>query len=237
MRSMVYFAALAFFFFGCSKSEQEDGDFQYRYFPLDEGYWVVYEVDSVAYNKLKDTVIHYRYYVKETIGGEFTDLSGEVWRRIDHEVSTDSLGGWIVTGASARKISRRTAETIEDNLRVTRLIFPFKKFTYWYGNSRINYDDPFNCNFYGDWQFQFKELYMPQMVSGFVFDSVVTVQQVADSGLICKSLVNEMYAPGIGLIYKHVERLTTQNTASDPFYLKAENGYILTYRIINRKKK
>ncbi|MFO7723702.1 MAG: hypothetical protein R6V49_10825 [Bacteroidales bacterium] len=236
MRNLVHLVFLLLIFAGCSKTGEYNWDAQYRYFPMEEGHWVVYEVDSTAYNKLQDTVIRYHYFVRQTIGTTFTDLSGQTWRRVDHEVSPDSLGGWTITAASARKITRRNAETLEDNLRVIRLTFPFKKFTYWHGNSQINYEDPFNCNFYGDWQFQFRELFVPQTVSGLNFDSVVTVQQVADSGLICKSFVNEMYAPGVGLIYKHVERLTTQNTGSDPFYIKAEDGYILTYRIVNWKR-
>jgi hypothetical protein len=236
MRRLIFPGLILFVLFGCSKTEKPDWDAHYRYFPMNEGHWVIYEVDSVVYNKLQDTVIHFSYFVRETITSEFADLAGEKWRRVEHEISQDAMVSWVKTAASARKISKRTAVTLEDNLRVIRLIFPCKKFIYWNGNAMINYEDPFNCQFLGDWQFQYKELFVPQTISGITFDSVAMVQQVADSGLICKSLVNEMYAPDIGLIYKHIERLTTQNTASDPFYLKAENGYILTYRIVDWKQ-
>ncbi len=220
----------------CTRQEQTDWSNLYRYFPVVKGHWVLYEVDSIAYIKIQDTVIHYRYLVRETVADTYKDLSGNDWQRIDHEVFRDSATGWVVSQASAQKISRNTAEKIHNNLRFIKLIFPFHKNTYWHGNSYINYADPYHCDFFGDWLYQYKELFVKKEVNGVLFDSVVVVQQVADSGIVCKNLALEMYAPDIGLIHKYTERLTTQKNNPDPFYLKAEDGYILSYSILDWKR-
>jgi hypothetical protein len=232
MQKLLIPIVLMLMFAGCNKSEQPDWSHYYRYFPMDEGHWVIYSVDSTSYNKLQDTVIHYHYLVRETLADEIPDLTGTHWRRVIREEMRDTATGiWQISAVNSQKINRSTAEKTEQNLRFIKLIFPLKKFITWKGNSYINYDDPYNCNFLGEWQFQYSELYHPLTINQHTFDSVVTVTQVADSGLICKNLAIESYAPGIGLIYKHTERLTTQNTDPDPFWMRAEQGFIVTYRI------
>lgn len=236
MKQLLTILLIAGVFGGCTKTKQPDWSHYYHYFPVNEGFWVVYQVDSIAYNPLMDTVMSYQYLVKETIGEEFTDLSNEVWQRIHHAVKRDSAGPWELSAAYAQKQTKQSAQKIENNLRFIKQIYPFQRFKSWSGNSYIHYDDMFFCNFYGDWNYQYRELYTAKTAGSHAFDSVIVIQQVADSGLICKSLAVEHYAPGVGLIYKHVERLTTQNTSPDPFYLKAEQGYILTYTIIDWKR-
>lgn len=222
---------------GCNKTEKPDWAHFYTYFPMEEGHWVSYSVDSTAYIKLLDTVIHHHYRVRETLANEFPDLTGTMWRRVIREEMRDTASGiWQITGVSAQKANRSTAEKTEQNQRYIKLIFPFKRNIYWKGNSYINYDDPYNCNYLGDWPFQYSELYHQANYAGHHFDSVVTIRQVADSGLICKNLAVEQYAPGIGMIYKHTERLTTQKTTSDPFWKRAEQGFIVTYRIMEWSK-
>ncbi len=236
MRKLLIPVLLAIFLAGCNKNEYTNWDYCYRYFPDKEGYWVIYQVDSTVWNKLQDTIVYYNYQVKESICTSYTDLTGVEWQTVLHDVRCDSSEEWKASAIAAQKITRGTAEKIENNLRFIKLSFPFRKFMYWPGNSYIHFDDVYNCNYLGDWLYQYKELFATKEVNGNKFDSVIVVQQVADSGLICKNLGIEMYAPGIGLIYKHTERLTTQNTSNEPFYEKAESGYVVTYRIIDWRK-
>jgi hypothetical protein len=220
---------------GCHKDKTTDWEPYYRYFPTSGGHWLLYEVDSTVYNKLQDTILFYHYKVRETIGEEFCDLTGDKWQRIDHEVFRDSVTGWVSEAVYAQRRTKNTGERIENNMKFTRMIFPFSKYTYWNGNSYIHYEDVYNCNFWGDWEYRYTDLFRTTTIGTNVFDSVVTIRQVADSGLICKSVWTEMYAPGIGMIQRYVERLTTQKTTPDPFYVKAENGYILSYKLVGWK--
>jgi hypothetical protein len=232
MKKLLFPLLFVLVFAGCNKSEQPDWSHFYRYFPMDEGHWVVYSVDSTSYNKLLDTVIHYHYRVRETLADELPDLSGTLWRRVIREEMRDtSSGTWQISGVNAQKVNRSSADKLEQNQRFIKLIFPFRKSLFWKGNSYIHYEDPYNCNYLGEWNFQYTDLYHQATLFQQMFDSVITIRQVADSGLICKNLAVEQYAPGIGLIYKHTERLTTQNTSADPFWIRAEQGFIVTYRI------
>ncbi|HRZ43113.1 MAG TPA: hypothetical protein P5228_10475 [Bacteroidales bacterium] len=221
---------------GCSKEKTTDWEPYYAYFPTTAGHWVFYRVDSTAYNALQDTVIDYTYWVKETILDQFTDLEGLEWQRIDREIYTDTAQNPMQGEIVAQRRSKNTAERIENNLRFIKLSFPFRKFSYWQGNSYIHYDDPWNCNFWGEWEFKYQDLFFTGNIGVNSFDSLVRVMQVADSGLVCKNLWEEIYAPGIGMVYRHTERLTTQKSSPDPFYLKAENGFIVTYTLVDRKQ-
>lgn len=222
--------------FNCSKNDISVPMPGNHYFPIKEGFWVEYHVDSIAYNSLQDTVIKYNYILRETIGSSFEDIAGNKWHRVYRQTKTDISGNFSPAGVVAHKISHQTAERIENNLRFIKLAFPFRINKQWNGNSYINYDDHFFCDFYGDWDYKYKELFQKKEINDIRIDSVVVVQHVADSGLICKNHIVEMYAPNIGLVYKKVERLTTQSTSSEPFYKRAEDGYIVEYSVLNWKK-
>jgi len=224
-------------FAGCTKNSQFDEGYHHHYFPMQEGHWVTYSVDSTAYNKLLDTVITASYLVRETVEEPFSDLTGAPWHRMRIEVMRDtSTGVWSPGPSAAIRTTRTTAEKIENNFHFIKLSFPFRKLSTWKGNSYINFQDEHNCDYLGKWDYRYTDLFVPKTVNKHLFDSVVVIRQVADSGLICKNYFIEMYAPGIGLIYKHQERLSTQNTAPLPFHEKAEWGHIVTYRIIDWKR-
>jgi hypothetical protein len=221
---------------GCTKTKHPDDAWHYRYFPSEEGHWVIYEVDSTAYNLLVDTVITYSYRVRETVGESYNDLTGTPWNKVWHEVMRDTSSGvWSAGPTGALMRSKRTAEKLEQNHRFIKLTFPIKRFATWHGNSYIHYDDEYNCNYLGNWNYRYTDVFVSRQVGALVFDSVVVIQQVADSGLVCKNVAIEWYAPGIGMIYRHQERLATQNTSPLPWHEKAEWGHILTYRIIGWK--
>ncbi len=222
---------------GCSKTKHPDTDWQYRYFPTDEGHWVMYEVDSTAYNMLIDTVITWRYLVRETIREKYADPSGTYWHRVHHEVMRDTSSGvWKSGPTGALMRSKNTAEKREGNHHFIKLTFPIRPFATWKGNSYILYDDVHNCNYLGSWDYRYTDVQVSRSVGEHLFDSVVVVQQVADSGLVCKNLAIEWYAPGVGMIYKHNERLASQNTAPVPWKERAEWGHIVTYRIIDWRR-
>ncbi len=237
MAFMLLLGALLVMNSGCSKTtDPPDWSYMYRYYPLQEGHWTIFQVDSVAYNSLLDTVMTYRYFIREQNGTSFQDLAGNEWIRVNADITSDTGAQWFPLASYAQRVTRQTAERLENNLRFVKMVYPFKKYSWWAGNSYIHFDDVYNCNFLGEWQYQYKDLYVTKTINGHPFDSVVVIQQVADSGLICKNLSFEMYAPQVGLVYKHTERLTTQKTTSDPFWIRAEDGYILTYTIIDWKR-
>lgn len=228
--------ALLFVAGSCRKETPTDWEPYYAYFPVEVGHSVFYKVDSTAYNALQDTVIDYTYWVRETILEGYTDLEGLEWQRIDREIYTDPSQSPVHGEIVAQRRSKNTAERIENNFRFIKLTFPFRKFTYWQGNSYIHYDDPWNCNFWGDWDYHYQDLYFSRTIGEHSLDSLITVRQVADSGLVCKNLWEETYAPGIGMVYRRTERLTTQKSSPDPFYIKAENGFIVNYTLVDWHK-
>lgn len=112
---------------GCSEtSEPPDWGYMYHYYPLQEGHWTIYQVDSVAYNSLLDSVKTYRYYIKEEMGPLFTDLSGNQWTRVKADYSTDTTSGWSPLADYAQRITTQTAERFENNLHFIKMVFPLK---------------------------------------------------------------------------------------------------------------
>ncbi len=216
----------------CTKKDLPENPYYYDYFPIITGSWIVYDVDSIVYDELNNRVDTFYFRIRETVKEKYIDNTGAIAYRVVQEKKRDTLA-WHVNRVISHKRDKRTAERVEEGLRYIKLVFPVRPYTSWKGNAYITYDDPWHCNFLGDWEYEYMSINEPYAINGFLFDSSLVVQQVADSGLICKNYAVEVYAKNVGLVYKYTERLTTQKITPEPFYLRAENGFIVTYSLVN----
>lgn len=232
---LLLFITFITFFYSCNKDNIiSNVDFKYNYFPVQTGNWIEYEVDSITYDDFFDPIKidTVSYFLKEEIGESFLDNENresykiEVYRR-----EADTLSWQLVNIQSVVKIDKQL-ERVEDNLRFIKLIFPVTLNREWAGNAYFDYTDNNSCNFLGDWKYQYISIDKADTYNGLYFDSTLTVLQVDDENLLCKNYSQEIYAKNIGLVYKKLLRLATQNiNTTIPFEEKAEKGFILTMKI------
>ncbi|CAN5563710.1 hypothetical protein BH11BAC1_BH11BAC1_04160 [soil metagenome] len=210
--SLAIFALL--FLSSCEdKTEQDPADTEskilYRYFPLQEGAFVVYHVDSIIHSfaddnldnpdSLIDTI---SYEVKEVIDSDFIDGEGDVaWRISRYQRAIGTLD-WYFTTLWTAKLTSQSAQKVEENIRYVKLSFPIKKNKTWNGNL---------FNFFPEEDYSIEEANVPLTIGGFNFDSCVSVLELDDSVAIHKIYKQEKYVYGLGLVYRQRDSLNIEN--------------------------
>jgi hypothetical protein len=208
--------------------------FKYEYFPIQTGNWIEYEVDSITYDDFFDPIAidTVSFFLREEISESFLDNEGREAYKIEvYRKDTDTLPWELINVQSVVKINQQ-AERVEDNLRFIKLVFPVVTDKKWSGNAYFDYTDNNSCDFLGDWNYQYTSVDKAANYNGLHFDSTLTVLQIDNENLLCKNYSQEIYAKHIGLVYKKLLRLATQNINSTiPFEEKAEKGFILNMKI------
>jgi hypothetical protein len=213
------------------KTEQvKPPELGYEYFPVDVGRFQVYKVDSVFFNDFtfrKDT---FRFFVKEKIESVFTDAAGRDARRLVRYYRNNPSEEWVIGDIWMMNRTAYTAEKVEENQRMVKLVFPVKKDARWDGH---------RYNGLPLAEYRFLDVHVPRNVHSFVFDSTLNVLQMADSNLIERKLAFEWYAKNVGMIYKRYINLLDKDSVINftlPFMQRADFGYDYTYTLIDYGK-
>lgn len=207
-------------------------DYKYSYYPTEIGHSVEYYVDSTYYNPLlpggKKTV---SWQVKEVIESTFIDLLGREALRIERYVRLYDTVPWVINDIWYAVQEETKLERVEENLRFIRLIFPPQTGSTWHGNVFIPASDTFE--FYRDWDYEYLDVDAPYTLSGFDFDSTVTVLEVDDSSAVDRRYSKAIYAKHVGMIYKELHNVWIEDTVIHQGYWpgKANRGYTTSIRI------
>jgi len=193
-----------------------------EYLSLQTGKYIEYRLDSTVYIHFGQTDTVVSYYARDVIEGTATDNTGRPayrvvrylrsWTGTTEADYTPALTYYVIP-------SRESIEITENNLRYQKLRLPVTDGYSWRGNSFLP-ATPFYYlyQFSNDedmdmWEYTYQDVNQPLEIEGNVYDSTVTVLQVADSsnvpimfpeGLAYRNYWVEQYAKNIGLIYKEV---------------------------------
>lgn len=205
------------------------------YFPLTVGKYITYRLDSTVLTQFgADTAVH-SYKVKDLVDAEIADNTGRKAYRVFRSI-TD-------TGAIAPFIPNNTftvtpegtdwIEYVENNLRFMKLRFPLMNDFQWKGNSFIDASSiSSSVRYLYDWDYTYQNIGQPFTVNGRTFDNTITVLQRNEEfpeGDFDPSQPYkqwdysiEVYAKGVGLIYKNFDHKVWQGPTPAP---DAKPGY------------
>lgn len=228
------FLAFAFTVFFQSCKDTKDNyniDYSYNYYPIDSGHYVIYEVDSILYTYngqyTRDTA---RYQIKELITDTFYDGENNLCYRLETFKRYSSSAQWEVYKVWKIERTPTTLLKTEDDLKFVSLVFPPAEGEEWNGNIYLP-----SSGIYGvfqDWNYTYSLIHKPYSINGFSFDSTLTVEEIDDESLIEKRLRKQVYAAGVGMIYREWEVLTKQNVQKD-WQDGPENGFRIRMRLID----
>jgi hypothetical protein len=211
--SRFFLLSLVIAFFGsCKKEDPSAIDFGYEYFPNKVGAYVIYAVDSTVHN---GTTTTFNYQMKELYTEEFVDEIGEPAVRVECYVRNFNTQPWILRSVCVQKRGGTNAERVLDNQRVIVLEFPVKEGGTWNGNAYNNE---------GAVNFKYLNVGKPVDIGIQEFSNAVTVQQENVTNLVDQRVSREIYAKGVGNIYRYHKRLNTQNNLT--------TGYEVEYAAI-----
>lgn len=175
----------------------------FQYFPLKKGDSIIYKVDSIKYNVVTNLIDTYQYFVLQYIQDTFTDGSGRLAYRLNRLWKREPLDSWTQAGVWQEQLVGSSAQTVEENIRYERLVFPIANGISWNGNAYNNIDTNqwYNYNYvnaFKPWSGAYKS-----------YDSTVTIMQInTDStspnnfNYVYRLYGYEVYAANVGLVYK-----------------------------------
>ncbi len=208
-----------------------------EYFPLEIGKYMVYTVDSVFYKEDSepDTI---QLMVREEVTDSLRDNEGELFYRIERSERANPNEPWEISQILAVKRTDTQAERIENNQRFITLTFPFRRNQTWDGIG-FNSDSLLVTvkgeviEIYKDWESQYDEIFVPQTVNTFLFDSTVSVFHANSNNFIERRFNREVYAKGVGLIIKEMSILDSQLSNAERVWPDdAEKGFTLRQTLI-----
>jgi hypothetical protein len=185
--------------------EPNDSALGYDYFPLELESFLVYQVEEITY-VLPEGQLTRSYQLKELVADTFTDLSGDKAYRIHRFTRPSEANDWQLDSVWTAKRTASRAIRTENNQYYVKLIFPVKENSTWNGNILNNLDTlDYRVRDRG------KAFGLPQRS----FANTVKVFQKSDTlSIIGRDKRLEVYASGIGLVYK--EFVTLQYCSASP---------------------
>ncbi len=190
MRIELYFVLLIIIS-SCKPIVYEETNFFYNYYPLQINQVKEFFVTNIVHNSFgKDTTT---YFLKEIITDYNINMEGDTVYKVERYWKVDSSLSYEIKDVWTSKKNLSAGYLNEENITYTKLIFPLSLNIYWNGNAFNNL---------GYQEYSIESLNIPFQLNNVIFDSSLTVIQNYKSNLLEFENSKEIYATGIGLIYK-----------------------------------
>lgn len=217
------FIGATFLFIGCSKqTEKLNLPLPSDYYPLQTGHTFIYRLDStiISYSGISLTV--HSYLAKDSIADTIKDnqdrLSYRVYRFI---TDTLAVNPWQTIATYYITPTDHGIEVMdENNLRFIKLKEPIQNDFSWQGNSYIDTKSAGSLYQYMDgWNYTYQNVGQPFTVLNGTLNNTITVLQQDETSppgdfdpnnYQQRNYAIEVYAQGIGLVYKEFLHWTWQ---------------------------
>lgn len=195
----------------CAKNDTDPANMNMAdYYPLKLGKFITYKLDSTVFTNLNTQRVVRTYIVQDIIDAIQKDNLGNDAYRIRRMIrSNTDTTKWMDNATFLVTPYEHRIEFQENNLRFIKLTNPVSLITTWKGNSKINVIDDF-LRFYENWDYAYDKINEPFTVNNKIYPETLTVLQAdkldgnpADpKAFYQKTKSIEVYAKGVGLIYK-----------------------------------
>lgn len=243
MNKIVGTSFVLFCFFvlaGCAKeSETFETALLSDYYPLQTGKTFTYRLDSTVLASFGTSLVVKSYQAKDSIESTFTDNQDRLSYRIFRLIrDTAGLKPWQFAATFFVTPTLQQVEFVDNNMRFIKLRAPVTEGNTWKGNSYIDTKSlNTSVGYLDEWQYEYRNVSNPYNVSNTTYDSTVTVYQQDETtpagpfnpqNYQQRNLGTEVYAKGIGLIYKEFLHWTWQTTPPPARYEDGSYGVKLT---------
>ncbi len=241
------FIGFSILFIQSCKDESTFDDFEvefgYEYFPIEIGKFKEYLVDSTTFDigpnsqiiKLQSTT-----YLREVVADTIIDNLGRLGYKIERFEKKNLNDAWEIKDVWMMVRTETQAESLEENLRFIKMVFPLKENLVWDGNRFIDVTIPITIagetvEVFKSWEYEVQFIGEPIVVNNELYDEAVEITQADNENLIELRSSKEQYIKDVGLAYKEMWILDTQciTCNGQPWEDKAEKGFILKQTLIN----
>ena len=214
------FIAILFLVVISSCTKKKDlyfGDYSKNYFPLNFGKYIVYDVDSIYWDDVYDVRSLHHSQMRWTVSDTFRDEQFRLSYRINTDIRPNDTLPWVAHRVIYVTPTETTLEYTEENARFIKMIFPVNNGGTWQGNRLMRTDLDKDLAYFDGWNYYYDKFSEP-FSNGFAyFDNTVTVNAVNDTvsnpelvptQYAEKTFAKEVYAQGVGMVYREVTRWT-----------------------------
>lgn len=194
MKLQLYIILFIILITSCKKQESVKITTDFTYCPLVVGNWVSYDVVDINIDKPSDVNDTITYQIKELVESSYSDNNEQVYR-IERYIKLNDSTSWVIKDVWFANYTSNSFQKVEENIRYVKIAFPVTLNKTWNGNA-------YNINDSKD--YEITSLDLPETINSLPFDSVLHVTQLNVSNLIEKKLEIEKYAKNIGLVYKEL---------------------------------
>jgi hypothetical protein len=177
-------------------------DMAYDYFDLTHGRYIIYDAVKITHDAAQGVHDTNYYQMKTVIGDTIIDNEGRVANRFLRYFRNAETEAWTLQDMYTTIIENRRAELVEENQRVIKLVFAPTLSKSWDANA-FNLLPMMDC--------YYRALDKKANIGGLSFDSTLIVEQADFSSLIGHERKYEVYAKGIGMVYKYYKDLDIAN--------------------------
>lgn len=200
-------------FYACSieKIDPDDVELGYAYYPIGEGRFWEYEVEKTTYSldnmKEVDT-----FYVREEITAVDFDFDHDL-KQIARYIKQNESDSWVLDSLWTTKRTSTQALRTEQNTRKIKMVFPVEPGQEWNGN---------NYNAQGNETYSYADIGSTFTVLDKTYSNTlkVLIGPNLPPNLIETDQRYEVYADGIGNVYRYFKVLGHQPPAYDTVGIK-----------------
>lgn len=193
---VAFLASLAVLAVACSDDDGgggNPGSLNYSYFPTNEGHELIYDASLITRDPIAgdDTSV---FQVREVVESIFNDNQGRPTQRLERYIRATPADPWVIADVWTSNMTSTRVEKKEENITYIKLVFPLLEGKDWDGHS---------LNSLGPREYIYDWLDEPYSVNGIAYDSTLRVVQADEDNFVYKEQFEEVYAAGIGLVYKN----------------------------------
>jgi hypothetical protein len=182
---------------GCSDGDSLKQRNDQDYFPLQVGNFLIYSVEQTEYTGPEQSSFS-QYELKTEIVDSFENLEGSLTYVIHRSKRASDAEPWEFINTWSARIGRYEAVVNEENTPFVRITFPATANKEWNGNALNTMPEDF---------YLLEETNgTVELENGQIFKNCLTINQEEYLDVLSKNERQEVYAFGVGLIYrKHIE--------------------------------
>lgn len=211
----LYILIVVFGLISCSKeTEVLNVGTLNEFYPLQVGKVFIYRLDSTVLASFGSALVIKSYQAKDSVESTFTDNQGRLSYRIFRLLrDTAGVKPWQVAATYFATPTQKQVEFVDNNLRFLKLLAPLSEGYTWKGHSYIDTKSlNTKVGYLDEWQYEYRNVGQPFKIFNTTYDNTVTVFQQDETtppgpfnpnlDVQIRTLGNEVYAKGVGLVYK-----------------------------------
>ncbi|MEL6389659.1 MAG: hypothetical protein AAFQ02_05820 [Bacteroidota bacterium] len=211
------------------------------YFPLRIGSTIDYQITEVIYRNEGQQIDTIRSQLRESITGQALNEAGDTIHIIERLSRPNENASWSRLSNHRILINDNQALRTEGNQTFIKLRLPIETGEEW--NANAFFDDRAlidiggeSIDYYKGWTSRYQNRQDQVKILNQSYSDIIEVELASTENRLELRQANELYAAGIGLIYRGVNVLDTQcfdDCADVPWEEKAEQGHIYRQEIID----